>query len=425
MDAGDPFLCVYIWDERSEGRWPLGGASRVWLDGSLRALADALEERGGALHVYAGDTLKVLEALAPNIIYAHRRYEPAARALEAKVSRQFHLELFNGHLLFDPMDAKPYQVFTPFWNALHKWGDVPAPEPAPREVKTARVRGGTSDWGILPEGKWVKWLQEANIPGWKEGQRRLRTFARKGATYPKTRDALSEEGTSRLSPHLHFGEVSIREAWHSVDNEVFRKELAWREFAYQMVVYFPTTPEAPLREAYEKFPWKPDRRKLRAWQQGRTGYPVVDAGMRQLQYTGWMHNRARMIVASFLVKHLLQPWQRGAEWFWDFLVDADLASNTLGWQWSAGCGPDAAPFFRIFNPMEQGRKFDPEGDYVRAHVPELKRVPTEYIHAPWEAPAELLERAGVRLGKEYPEPIVDHKEARAAALKAFERIKRA
>ena len=203
------------------------------------------------------------------------------------------------------------------------------------------------------------------------------------------------------------------------DIRVYSSELGWREFAHHLLFHFPHTPEQPLREEFAAFPWKPNRKNLRAWQRGRTGYPIVDAGMRELWQTGWMHNRVRMVVASFLVKDLLIPWQAGAAWFWDTLVDADLANNTLGWQWTAGCGADAAPYFRIFNPVSQGEKFDPNGEYVRRCIPELNELPTEWIHKPWEAPPRVLADAGIELGTNYPQRIVDHGEARSRALAAL------
>jgi deoxyribodipyrimidine photo-lyase len=239
---------------------------------------------------------------------------------------------------------------------------------------------------------------------------------------------LAENGTSRLSPHLHFGEIGPRRLWHGIDHEspggaAFARELVWREFSHHLLYHQPDLPDAPMQPAFAGFPWRDDPDGLAAWQQGRTGYPLVDAGMRQLWATGWMHNRARMVAASFLVKHLLIPWQAGAAWFWDTLVDADLANNSVSWQWVAGCGADAAPYFRIFNPVAQSRKFDPAGGYIRAHVPELAALPDKHIHAPWEAPADTLAAAGVRLGETYPAPIVDHGLARRRALDAFARMR--
>jgi len=251
--------------------------------------------------------------------------------------------------------------------------------------------------------------------------------------YLQDRDHPQVNGTSRLAPYLHFGELSPRRVWqlvherfstdgnpqHARAAEGFLRQLVWREFAYYILHHFPQTPMQPSNEQFARFPWRRDARALQAWQQGRTGYPMVDAGMRQLLETGWMHNRLRMIVASFLTKHLLLSWQSGAEWFWERLVDADLANNTFGWQWAAGCGHDAAPYFRIFNPVLQGQKFDPQGEYIRRWVPELATLPVRWIHQPWAAPPILLQSAGIKLGADYPRPIVDHAEARARALSAL------
>ncbi|MDP2138282.1 MAG: FAD-binding domain-containing protein [Candidatus Didemnitutus sp.] len=256
--------------------------------------------------------------------------------------------------------------------------------------------------------------------------------------YAAQRNSPEVDGTSVLSPHLHFGEISPRQIWAAVRRvgkdtglfpssrgaQIFLSEIGWREFAHHLLLHFPHTPEEPLRAEFAAFPWSRNAAHLAAWQQGRTGYPIVDAGMRQLWHTGWMHNRVRMIVASFLVKHLRLSWREGAAWFWNTLVDADLANNTLGWQWSAGCGADAAPYFRIFNPMLQGAKFDPAGRYTRRWVPELAKVPTRFLHCPWEAPADVLDRAGMCLGRDYPRPVVDHPAARAAALAALKGIRK-
>ncbi len=250
--------------------------------------------------------------------------------------------------------------------------------------------------------------------------------------YGDARDLPDTDGTSRLSPYLHFGQISPREIVAAVDAAglsarkgpmKFVAEVGWREFGHHLLQHFPATTDEPLRAEFKAFPWSKDKALLRAWRKGRTGYPIVDAGMRQLWETGWMHNRVRMIAASVLVKHFLQPWQDGAAWFWDTLVDADLASNTLGWQWAGGCGADAAPYFRVFNPVLQGEKFDPKGDYVRRFVPELAKVPAEWIHKPWEAPVGVLEAAGVRLDDTYPRPLVGLAEGRDRALAAFERLK--
>jgi deoxyribodipyrimidine photo-lyase len=285
---------------------------------------------------------------------------------------------------------------------------------------------------------WAVGFSDVWTPGEDAARNRLNNFLRSGvAEYHERRNRPDLAGTSRLSPHLHYGEISPRQCWQRARAiaeahpergkgvEVFLKELLWREFSYHQLAQHPRMPDAPVREPFADFPWKNDAKALRSWQRGRTGYPIVDAGMRELWTTGWMHNRARMITGSFLVKHLLQPWQKGEAWFWDTLVDADLANNATSWQWVTGSGVDAAPYFRIFNPQKQAETFDPDGAYVRTWCPELAKLPAPLIHAPWEAPAEILEKAGVKLGRTYPHPIVDHKEARARALAAFESLKQA
>jgi deoxyribodipyrimidine photo-lyase len=281
-------------------------------------------------------------------------------------------------------------------------------------------------------------MRTAWSPGAAGAHTRLNSFLEAAVSnYAAERNRPDRAGTSRLSPHLHFGEITPRQVWHAARRHAeargipaatwrtgqFLTELGWREFAHHLLHSFPHTPAEPLRAGFKQFPWRQDAALLKAWQQGRTGYPIVDAGMRELWTTGWMHNRVRMIVASFLVKDLLLSWTEGACWFWDTLVDADLAQNTLGWQWSAGCGADAAPYFRVFNPVRQGEKFDPHGDYVRRWCPELARLPGAWLHAPWQAPPEILSRAGVRVGRDYPAPLVNHASAREAALKSFAQIK--
>jgi deoxyribodipyrimidine photo-lyase len=255
-------------------------------------------------------------------------------------------------------------------------------------------------------------------PGERGGSRQMKAFLDRAIeSYSTDRDRPDHRGTSRLSPHLHFGEIGVRRIWHAVRrhgaaDDPYLRQIAWREFSYHLLFHYPNTPREALRPAFRRFPWRVDAAGLRAWTRGMTGYPMVDAGMRELWHTGWMHNRVRMLAASFLVKHLMIPWQEGAAWFWDTLVDADLANNTMGWQWSAGCGADAAPYFRIFNPVTQGEKFDPHGHYVRRWVPELARVPDKWIHKPWEAPAALRP-------ENYPRPIVEHDAARKRALAAL------
>src|SRR5262249_3711442 len=274
---------------------------------------------------------------------------------------------------------------------------------------------------LEPRIDWAAGIREAWRPGESGAAAHLRNFLKRGIkSYAEERDRPDHEGASRLSPYLHFGEIGPRQIWRAaLPAEAYVRQIAWREFSSHLLFHFPETAKEPLRPEFRRFPWKFDVKSLKAWTRGRTGYPLVDAGMRELWHTGWMHNRVRMVVASFLVKHLLIPWQEGAAWFWDTLVDADLANNTMGWQWAAGCGADAAPYFRIFNPILQGEKFDPAGNYVRRWMPELARLPEKWIHKPWKAPEEVLRTAGIRLGEDYPRPVVNHEEARAQALKAF------
>ena len=343
-----------------------------------------------------------------------------------------------GALLHEPWTVRtktggPFQVFTPFWRRCLSLPDPPPPAaapdalPPPARWPESRTLG---ELALLPEIDWAAGFRSHWEPGSAGAQARLRQFLDQAlAAYTTQRDRPDLAGTSRLSAHLHFGEITPRQIWHAARTQAgplpgwrqsqFLAEVGWREFAHHLLYHFPATPREPLRAQFTRFPWRDDPAALRSWQRGLTGYPIVDAGMRELWVTGWMHNRVRMIVASFLIKDLLIDWQAGARWFWDTLVDADLASNTQGWQWVAGCGADAAPYFRIFNPVLQGRRFDPDGAYVRRWVPELARLPADCIHEPWTAPGAVLAQAGVRLGEEYPHPIVDHGQAREAALRAL------
>jgi deoxyribodipyrimidine photo-lyase len=313
--------------------------------------------------------------------------------------------------------------------------------PAPRRI-SAPVTWPKSlaleAFELEPRIKWAEGMRAAWKPGFEGAQAQLKRFLSGGlSNYGEDRNRPDLASTSRLSPHLHFGEISPRQIWRAVGGQPadhnspqpasklsqFHAELGWREFAHHLLYHFPNTPSEPLRAAFKEFPWRKNGAFLKAWQEGRTGYPIVDAGMRELWATGWMHNRARMIVASFLVKDLLLPWTEGARWFWDTLVDADLAQNTLGWQWAAGCGADAAPYFRVFNPVSQGEKFDPLGGYVRHWCPELAKLPNKWLHRPWQAPQEILERANLQMGRHYPKPLVSHAIAREIALEAFFKIK--
>jgi len=447
-----PVVPVYIWSPE-EKPWAPGGASKWWLERSLASLDASLRKRGSKLILRIGNTGEVLKALAKeckaNALYFNRRYEPAISARDTKLAAALRktgleVECADDALLFDPLAIRtgqgtPYQVFTQFWNRCLAEPAPPEPRAAPKIIPKPSAwpkSAALAELTLSPKFRWDAGLQAAWTPGEVGAQAQLRTFLKEGmAEYAVARDYPSRAGVSRLSPHLHFGEISARTVYHRVREAlpsrgaardsglIYLKEIGWREFAYNLLIHFPQTPEQPLREKFAKFPWASNAKGLRAWQRGQTGYPLVDAGMRELWQTGWMHNRVRMIVASFLVKHLRIEWLEGARWFWDTLVDADLASNTLGWQWSAGCGADAAPYFRIFNPILQSQKFDPDGAYIRRYVPELAQLPNDCIHAPWEAPPLVLAEAGVRLGATYPRPIVEHVEARAAALAAFAKFR--
>ena len=437
--SGLAVVPVFVWPPR--GEMP-GAAARWWLHQSLMRLDESLREKGSRLVIRRGADAETLIELAREVgarrIFCNRVYEAAELEREADVAerlsaRGIAVEGFNGSLLFEPGSIRTtsggsFQVFTPFWRACWNERDAlrrplkaPAAILAPRKWPRSLA---VDDLELEPRIDWAAGMRAAWTPGEKAAQARLRGFARGPVQhYAEDRDRPDHDGTSRLSPHLHFGEISVLQAWHAAAGalgaEVYLRQLAWREFAHHVLHAHPKSPGQAIHAEFGNFPWRRNQRRLRAWQQGRTGYPFVDAAMRQLWSTGWMHNRARMVVASFLVKHLLIPWQDGAAWFMDTLVDADLANNTMGWQWVAGCGMDAAPYFRVFNPILQGTKFDPDGEYVRRWVQELHGMPAEFIHAPWNAPARVLAAAGVRLGVDYPRPLVDHAEARRAALAAF------
>ena len=452
---GGAVVPVYIFDEVAEGKWAAGGASRWWLNHSLAALQESLAKRGSRLVLARGDSGVILHDLirttGATAVYWNRRYEPASiardKVIKAKLTASgIEAKSFNAALLFEPHTVAnktggPFQVFTPYWrHCLALPVEVPVKLPVGKFASPTQWPQSLElgELGLLPRLKWAAYFPTHWQPGEAGALRRLKQFCAKSLdAYYDARNLPAIDGTSALSPHLHFGEIGPRQIWAAVraraqdsgvfpssrGAQVFLSEVGWREFAHHLLFHFPHTPEQPLREQFAKFPWLNNDAHLHAWQRGLTGYPIVDAGMRQLWQTGWMHNRVRMIAGSFLVKHLRLSWTHGAEWFWDTLVDADLANNTLGWQWTAGCGADAAPYFRIFNPMLQGAKFDPDGDYVRRWVPELAKLPARYLHAPWEAPGEVLAAAGVRLGRDYPQPIVSHAEARAAALAAFQAIR--
>ncbi|GLI93786.1 cryptochrome/photolyase family protein [Methylocystis echinoides] len=445
--SGAPIVALYVLDDDSAGDWRMGAASRWWLHHSLASLAADLARLGVALTLRRGRAEFVLEALIAETrasgVYWNRLYEPWAMRRDSEIkantrAKGLAVESFNAALLFEPAHLRNkqgdvFKVFSPFWRACLATGGPPAPLSPPKKLKAAPAPQSEAldDWRLLPtKPDWATGLRAAWTPGEKAARKRLADFASGPVRdYKVARDFMAEAGVSRLSPHLHFGEVSPRRVWAEIMGAAgdvglpFLRELGWREFCHHLLVANPHMPERALDGRFSDFPWRDDPAALVAWQKGRTGYPLVDAAMRELWRTGYMHNRARMVAASFLVKHLLIPWHAGESWFWDTLVDADLANNSGGWQWVAGCGADAAPYFRVFNPVLQGEKFDPEGAYVRRHVPELARLEARWIHRPWEAPADVLRKAGVTLGKTYPAPIVDHAEARARALAAFDEVK--
>jgi deoxyribodipyrimidine photo-lyase len=450
-----PVIPVFIHTPDEEAPWQPGACSRWWLHQSLRSLESDLQAAGSRLVIRQGPSLATLQDLinqtGAGAVVWNRRYEPALIARDAVVERSlqaFGLEVktFNSALLNEPWDiqnqsGKPFQVFTAFWKHCLATLAPLEPLPSPRRIPAPKQWPKTLPLEALelePKINWAKGISSTWRPGAGAARVQLERFVQSAlSNYAADRNRPALAGTSRLSPHLHFGEIGPRELWHTVRrhaeaNQIaptvwrvspFLAELGWREFSHHLLYHFPHTPSKPLRPEFKNFRWGKNAALLKAWQKGGTGYPIVDAGMRELWTTGWMHNRVRMIVASVLVKDLLLSWQEGARWFWDTLVDAGLAQSTLGWQWTAGCGADAAPYFRVFNPTLQGEKFDPHGDYVRRWCPELSKLPANWLHKPWQAPAAVLHQARVRLGRNYPEPIINHTLAREVALEAFANMK--
>ncbi len=443
---GKRVLPLYVHDDL-----PLGGASRWWLHHSLTALSAGIRALGGTLLLRRGDPASVIDELigatGASAVYCSRRFEPEARQQESQLASRLGsraiLHICDDSLLRRPGEIATqsggnYKVFTPYYKASVALGEPDAPRPVPDSLGFAAPPGESEqleNWSLLPTSPdWAGGLRETWRPGEAAAIERLDAITAAISGYADGRDRPDLEATSRLSPHLHFGEISPRQVWHGVMGdarqrrledaaEPFIRQLYWRDFSAYLLFHYPSLATEPLREEYGRFPWREDRAAIERWQKGLTGYPIVDAGMRQLWHTGWMHNRVRMIVASLLVKHLLIPWQRGAEWFVDTLVDADMGNNSAGWQWVAGSGTDAAPYFRIFNPISQGQKFDPDGEYVRRWVPELRELPKQYLHEPWSADSATLGSAGLVLGRDYPEPIVEHKLGRERALAAYKAMR--
>jgi len=448
MAEGGPIVPVYVFDESG---WGFGAAARWWLHYSLLSLGHDLEKRGLRLILRRGEAGKIIPALAAELgarkVHAGIAHEPGWRAIDAAVAEALLAQGATLHLhrvatLADPEKIRTrtgtiYGMYTPFSRAVDEAGAPPYPVAAPRHKRAQPSPQPGSDrledWSLLPKNPdWAGGLRATWQPGEAAALRRFTAFLDSSvATYDTTRNLPGEDGTSMLSPHLHFGEISPATIWHECARRgggpgiaTFIRELVWREFSAYLLWHHPSLPEQPLRPAYANLPWRDDSRALRAWQKGLTGIPIVDAGMRQLWHTGWMHNRVRMIVASFLVKHLLISWQQGEAWFWDTLVDADLASNAASWQWVTGSGIDSQPYFRVFNPVTQGEKFDPAGAYVRRFVPEIAKLPNQHIHAPWLTPPLILAETGIRLGRSYPAPIVDLALGRQRAIEIFTRTVR-
>ena len=436
-------LPVYVHSPREEAPWAAGAAGRWWLHHSLQALEESLAKRGGQLHLAAGETLPVLcrliEQTGAGAIHWTRCYEPAAMARDARIestlrARGVAVQIHAGNLWFEPgqisgAERQPYRVFTPFWRRAAARLPTPAPLAQARPRAWLRLPGSLplAALGLEPRHPWTLGLARTWRPGEKGARQALARFGEGGAAdYARRRDRPACAGTSRLSPHLHFGEITPCQILHALrrrldpaecgaqaDLEAYLRQLGWREFAYHLLHHFPGIGERNFDRRFDAFPWiEPDEARFDRWRRGRTGVPLVDAGMRELWSTGWMHNRVRMIVASFLSKNLRLHWLHGARWFWDTLVDADLANNTLGWQWVAGCGPDAAPYFRVFNPYTQAARFDPEARYLRRWLPELAALPAVLLLEPWRDPA-ALRRCG------YPPPMLDLGASRRAALAAF------
>ncbi|MBX9805542.1 MAG: DNA photolyase family protein [Alphaproteobacteria bacterium] len=445
LSTGKPIIPLFILEEGTHR--PLGAASRWWLHHSLKALEESLQY----LCLRQGNPEKILKDIiaktGANKIFWTQRFDPFGQKTDAAIEKTLTQEglachSLNSNYLLKPgtilnNSGKPFQIFTPYWKQCADNIISLPTDPAPTSIPLLKIPCDTlEEWKLQPSNpNWAADFPSHWKPGEKNASSALEDFVNfKLPGYAVRRNLPDQEGTSRLSPHLHWGEISPRQVWNVVqdkfakqhpygdDVRTFLSELGWREFAQDCLLRFPNLSTIPLRSEFNNFPWEDHPKNFLAWQRGQTGYPIVDAGMRQLWKTGWMHNRVRMIVASFLVKDLLIPWQKGEAWFWDTLVDADEASNAMNWQWVTGCGVDAAPFFRIFNPVLQGEKFDPEGNYIRKWLPELKALPNSYIHKPWLAPSHILQYSSIQLNKTYPSPIVDHKLRRQKALMAFKHL---
>ena len=448
--TSDKVLPIYILDDTNSNDFAMGAASRWWLHNSLRELNKNLDNK---LSLYKGDPSEILESLSSRFnikgIFWNRCYEPWRIERDKKIKSKFIekdiiVETFNSALLWEPWeilksDNTPYKVFTPYYRKGCLMSEAPRkPLSAPNlntlfedEENILQL----DDLNLLPRIKWYKEMERLWEPGEKGAHKKLESFLSDGLLgYKEGRNFPSKKNVSQLSAHMHYGEISPNQVWHRAklkkelsgiekDLDHFLSELGWREFSYNLLFHFPELPRENLQKKFDNFPWIENEILFDKWKKGLTGYPIVDAGMRELWQTGYMHNRVRMIVGSFLVKNLLLHWHKGEEWFWDCLIDADLANNSASWQWVAGSGADAAPYFRIFNPILQGKRFDPDGTYIKKFIPELEQLPNKYIFSPWEAPIEVLSEANIELGSDYPEPIVELTKSRDRALEAFSTIR--
>ena len=458
LQKGYAVLPVYIEEPAGPKRRALGGASKVWLHHALTALNDGLTERGSALVIKRGEAstvlAKLIEQTGATALYWSRRYGAEERDTDMQIKnqakeRRLDVESFNANLLVEPWQVttktgQPMKVFTPFWRAARALGEPAPPLPAPKKIPLPdldlsalksltiaqlRLLPTKPDWATEMLAHWT--ISE------KGAQKRLNHFLENGLKgYAEDRNRPDLDHVSRLSPFLRFGMISPRQVWHAAvaacadgrshasdkDLSTFQSELGWREFSYHLLFHNPELASKNYQSRFDAFPLQDNKAFLHAWQRGQTGYPIVDAGMRELWQTGFMHNRVRMIAASFLIKHLMTDWRLGENWFWDTLFDADPASNPASWQWVAGSGADAAPYFRIFNPILQGERFDPKGAYIRRFVPELAALPDDLIHKPWTAPLGLLTQYQIKLGKDYPQPLIDHGKGRDRALAAFKSL---
>ncbi len=449
----NPVLVVYIHNVTPD--WPAGGASKWWLHHSLAGFTGSLKAVGAKLLLLNGSPADLIQSLAKktraSAVVWNRRYEPAAIATDAAIKatlkeKGIAAHSFTGNVCFEPWavvksDNTPYRVFSAWWRAAQATKAV-AEVAAVKHINdwTGKRPAATklSALALLPKLNWADDFNQHWTPGEQSARQTLqRALDERLADYNDARDVPSISGTSKLSAHLAFGEISPRAIvaaarahrhWKKAASrenlQGFVRQIGWHDFANHLLFHFPHTPTEPLDVRFEKFPWLNEPEMLAKWQRGQTGIPLVDAGMRELWQTGWMHNRVRMVAGSLLIKNLGIHWLEGAKWFWDTLVDADLANNTMGWQWVAGSGADAAPYFRVFSPQRQGARFDPDGAYVRHWVPELANLPDKYIHSPWEAPDSVLQQANIELGTDYPEPVVDLSASRKAALERFALIKK-